>query len=109
MSPSRIFTQGATRFLVEMLQSNTPSFAPVAAPLPSRGDETVRSTSIVGFGAGMIHRNDLPTTQMVIPDWELARTAVEMLIQKIRAPDRRIKSKCIAFDAPVGESVAPPS
>ena len=64
--------------------------------------------SIVGFGAGLIHRNDLPTTQMVIPDWALARTAVEMLIKKISAPDRRMKSKCIAFEAPVGESIAPP-
>jgi LacI family transcriptional regulator len=64
--------------------------------------------SIVGFGGGLLRRNDFPTTRMVIPDWALARTAVEMLIQKIRAPDRRIKSKCIAFEAPVGESVAPP-
>ena len=66
------------------------------------------TVSIVGFGAGLIHRNDLPTTQMVIPDWALARTAVEMLIKKISAPDRRMKSKCIAFEAPVGESIAPP-
>jgi hypothetical protein len=45
---------------------------------------------------------------MVVPDWALAHTAVEMLLRKIRNPDRRLKSKCIAFETPVGESIAPP-
>ena len=65
--------------------------------------------SIVGVSHDTAHQLGFPTAQMVMPAGEVGRRGVEMLSEKIEAPQRRLEPRAVAMTWQDGPSIAPPA
>lgn len=81
--------------------------APFAMAALQLGWQVPRDLSLLNFSPQQSEFTGLPLTAFVNPDDEMGRLAVEMLRQKIAAPDQKFPTRAVPFGFSGGATCAP--
>jgi len=82
--------------------------APIICAAGQIGLSVPEDLSLINIGEYPIGYLGPMLTTMILPQREMGRQAVDMLIEKIENPDRALPPRALPFDLEVGDSVAPP-
>jgi len=80
---------------------------PVAYAAAREGVRVPRDLSIVSFGGSALSDFGITLTTVTLPEAEVGRLGVEMLLSKIRRPGRALKSRALPFALVAGDTTAP--